>query len=632
MTWKTTQGQVTLLLVSFFVFLIIVTYTVIRLFVAPELIETETKNIRTMVELQSEAITEQMNRVKAQQRVVTELIPALQSEQIDRLLPQLVNQHGDLNVFGGGVWPLPGQRDPERERFSTFYARDAGGVLQLNTVWNQPESARYWEQPWYKDGMNAPKGNCAWAKAYQDAATPQPRTNCAMAIQKNGKAWGVATIDVTLGFFNQLAKDMGKAIGGTVLIIEEDGKVVGNGSSVQGSAALGNLRDLNIPAAAPLSKLITPGQKTEIQGTYDGEGGEHTLFVVPISGSPWLLAVDVSSDLLERHSDSILTHLTLVQVITGILMVLVLMGIVRNIFRNVTLLNKNIEALSGGGADLTQRLAESKSHEFNSIITNFNKFIAFLQDLMQQVGQSSAAIASASRQIAGGNLDLSSRTEEQSSSIVETAASMEELTSTVRLNADNALQANRLATQASAAAKEGAGVVSEAVITMSKINDSSSKIVEIISVIDGIAFQTNILALNAAVEAARAGENGRGFAVVAGEVRSLAQRSAHSAKEIKKLIEESVSNIEQGSELVRQAGTTMDGLMEKVENVSVLISEISSSSDEQSRGIEQINVAINQLDNTTQHNAALVEEVSAAAQSMEAQTEQLEKVVSSFRL
>lgn len=191
MTWKTTQGQVTLLLVSFFVFLIIVTYTVIRLFVAPELIETEAKNIRTMVELQSEAITEQMNRVKAQQRVVTELIPALQSEQIDRLLPQLVNQHGDLNVFGGGVWPLPGQRDPERERFSTFYARDAGGVLQLNTVWNQPESARYWEQPWYKDGMNAPKGNCAWAKAYQDAATPQPRTNCAMAIQKNGKAWAL---------------------------------------------------------------------------------------------------------------------------------------------------------------------------------------------------------------------------------------------------------------------------------------------------------------------------------------------------------------------------------------------------------------------------------------------------------
>lgn len=127
---------------------------------------------------------------------------------------------------------------------------------------------------------------------------------------------GIATIDVTLGFFNQLAKDMGKAIGGTVLIIEEDGKVVGNGSSVQGSAALGNLRDLNIPAAAPLSKLITPAE-TEIQGTYDGEGGEHTLFVVPISGSPWLLAVDVSSDLLERHSDSILTHLTLVQVITG---------------------------------------------------------------------------------------------------------------------------------------------------------------------------------------------------------------------------------------------------------------------------------------------------------------------------
>jgi methyl-accepting chemotaxis protein len=242
------------------------------------------------------------------------------------------------------------------------------------------------------------------------------------------------------------------------------------------------------------------------------------------------------------------------------------------------------------------------------------------------------AISSASRQIASGNLNLSSRTEDQSASIVETAASMEELTSTVRLNAENALQANKLAEEASVAAKQGANVVNKVVSTMNNINESSSKVVEIISVIDGIAFQTNILALNAAVEAARAGEHGRGFAVVAGEVRSLAQRSARSAQEIKKLIEESVSSIEQGSGLVRQAGTTMDGLMEKVEGVGVLISEISSSSDEQSRGIAQINIAINQLDSATQQNAALVEEVAAAAQSMEEQTVQLENVVGSFKL
>jgi methyl-accepting chemotaxis protein len=632
MTWKNTQGRIGLLLISFFVILLIVTYIVIKLFVSPQIIETETKNIQATVELQSNAIKEQMNRVKAQQRSITELVVGLQSEQIDELLPRLVNQYGDLNVFGGGIWPLPGQRDPARDKFSTFYARDGGGNLQVNTVWNQPESAKYWEQPWYKDGMNAPKGQCAWAKAYQDAASPQPRTNCAMAIWKDGKAWGVATIDVTLGFFNQLAVDMGKAVNGSVLIVEADGKIVGNGSSVQDKPALSNVRDLGIPAAAPLVSLLGQGKTTEVRGSYDGEDGAHSLFVLPISGSPWFMAVDIPSSHLVSMSDAIMTKLTIVQAIIGILIVLIMMIIVRNIFHNVTLLNRNIEALSSGGADLTQRLAQSKSPEFNAIINNFNKFISFLNELMQQVGSSSMAISSASRQIASGNLNLSSRTEDQSASIVETAASMEELTSTVRLNAENALQANKLAEEASVAAKQGANVVNKVVSTMNNINESSSKVVEIISVIDGIAFQTNILALNAAVEAARAGEHGRGFAVVAGEVRSLAQRSARSAQEIKKLIEESVSSIEQGSGLVRQAGTTMDGLMEKVEGVGVLISEISSSSDEQSRGIAQINIAINQLDSATQQNAALVEEVAAAAQSMEEQTVQLENVVGSFKL
>ncbi|SQB25714.1 methyl-accepting chemotaxis protein [Citrobacter koseri] len=455
MMWKTTQARVTLLLISFFVILLLVTFVVIKQFVSPQIIATETRNIRATVGLQSDAIKEQMNRVKAQQRTITELVSGLQSDQIDALLPLFVNQYGDLNVFGGGIWPLPGLREPGRDKFSTFYARDAGGVLQLNTVWNQPESEKYWEQPWYKDGMAAPKGECAWAKAYQDSASPQPRTNCAMTIWKEGKAWGVATIDVTLGFFNQLAKEMGKAVEGTVLIVESDGKIVGNGAPTQGNTALMNVRDLNIPSALPLLNLLSQGQKAEYEGGYDGEDGAHSLFVLSIEGSPWYLVIDTPSSNLVRQSNAILTTLTLVQTVIGLIIVLVLMLIVRNIFRNVTLLNRNIEALSGGGADLTQRLVESKSPEFNAIINNFNKFIAFLQDLMQQVGHSSSAISSASRQIAGGNLDLSSRTEEQSASIVETAASMEQLTSTVRQNAENALQANRLATQASDAAKAG---------------------------------------------------------------------------------------------------------------------------------------------------------------------------------
>jgi methyl-accepting chemotaxis protein len=241
-------------------------------------------------------------------------------------------------------------------------------------------------------------------------------------------------------------------------------------------------------------------------------------------------------------------------------------------------------------------------------------------------------IATASSQIASGNLDLSSRTEQQASSLEETASSMEELTSTVKQNADNARQANGLAQSASAVAVKGGAVVSQVVETMGSINDSAKKIADIIGVIDGIAFQTNILALNAAVEAARAGEQGRGFAVVASEVRNLAQRSAAAAKEIKGLIGDSVAKVEDGSKLVDQAGATMQEIVDSVRRVTDIMSEITAASVEQSAGIEQVNQAITEMDAVTQQNAALVEEAAAAAESLQGQAEHLTQVVGVFKI
>ena len=267
-----------------------------------------------------------------------------------------------------------------------------------------------------------------------------------------------------------------------------------------------------------------------------------------------------------------------------------------------------------------------------SVLASLGVMQSSLARVVGQVRQASDSIATGSTEIAVGNADLSSRTEQQASNLQQTASSMAQMNTTVQGNADTAQQASQLATSASAAAEKGGIVVSQVVSTMDDISDSSRKISDIIGVIDGIAFQTNILALNAAVEAARAGEQGRGFAVVAGEVRNLAQRSAEAAKQIKELIGTSVDKVQAGTRLVSEAGTTMEDIVTQVRRVSDLISEISASTIEQTAGIGQVSQSVNQLDQTTQQNAALVEQSAAAAASLQQQASRLSDVVQVFRL
>ncbi|MCO7247787.1 MULTISPECIES: methyl-accepting chemotaxis protein [unclassified Halomonas] len=339
-------------------------------------------------------------------------------------------------------------------------------------------------------------------------------------------------------------------------------------------------------------------------------------------------------DALQRELDDINQFYSFIEwiifAVTLLLLFLIYAGLRSVVIRPLKEAVQMLDTIAD--ADLTTAIPSGGKNEIGQLYTAMQRMQGSLNDIVARVRDGSREIHHGTREIASGNADLSSRTEQQAASIEETASSMEEMTATVKQNADNARQASTLAADASSTAERGGDVVQQVVTTMHGISSSSQKVSDITSVIDSIAFQTNILALNASVEAARAGEQGRGFAVVAGEVRNLASRSADAAKEIKALIDDSVTQIQQGSTLVEQAGTTMSDVVTSVRRVTDIMDEISAASQEQSDGIEQVSQAVGQMDQVTQQNASLVQQATAAASSLEEQANRLEEAVAVFKL
>jgi methyl-accepting chemotaxis protein len=379
-------------------------------------------------------------------------------------------------------------------------------------------------------------------------------------------------------------------------------------------------------AGKTIGTVTAPGTRPGVEGKVD------KLYAV-IRFEPWDWVIGFG-DYIDDIDTAFWRSAAILLSIGGVLMLVVgLLGwnMARNIYRQLggepDYASEIVRRIGAG--DLGVQVA-LKAGDRDSLLAAMQLMQQNLSGTVSQIRQATDTIATAAGEIASGNLDLSGRTESQASALEQTAASMEELTATVKQNADNAQQANQLALSASAVAVEGGAVVRQVVQTMESISGSSKKVVDIIGVIDGIAFQTNILALNAAVEAARAGEQGRGFAVVAGEVRTLAQRSAAAAKEIKSLIADSVEKVDSGSALVGQAGATMEQIVASVKRVTDIVGEISAASAEQTAGIEQIHQAITQMDQSTQQNAALVEQASAAAASLQQQSQQLVGAVAVF--
>jgi len=479
-------------------------------------------------------------------------------------------------------------------------------------------------RPWYRQAAEA--GKPIITSPYVDAGTKKLVVTFAMPVLDGTTLKAVAAGDVFIDSVVAAIDSIKPSPHSFGFLVDEGGKIIAHpdGALVQKpTTAIAPAID-----AARWAALRSGG----MSGRIEIGGDTYWVRTRAVPNTDWTLAIALS----ESDAFAGLVSLGRTSIVTGIVMLVlagVMLGVLtKALLRRLRHLRTALHNIASGNGDLTRRLRTDGGDELAQVGRSFNLFVDKIAQMMRGIRATTDSVSTAAVEIASGNMDLSTRTEQTASSLQQTASSMDHLTGTVKQTASSAQTANGLASSAAEAARRGGAVVDDVVATMQAITESSKKIGDIIGVIDGIAFQTNILALNAAVEAARAGEQGRGFAVVASEVRSLAQRSAQAAKEIKSLIGDSVGKVEAGARLVQDAGASMQDIVGSVRRVSDIIGEITAAAAEQSQGFGQVGRAVADLDKMTQQNAALVEESAAAAESLRHQARQLVDFVSAFRV
>jgi methyl-accepting chemotaxis protein len=541
---------------------------------------------------------------------------------------------GSKDLIGGAVTWEPDALDgkdadfagkaPEYDatgRYMPYYTRNADGSMHVEPI---VFPATPGANDWYDIPKRTRKVYFTEPYSYPINGKQVMMASLVAPILVKGEFRGTASADFQLTHLGEILGGIKVLDGGRLSLVSNGGLY----ASHTDAARNGKPAD-DLPPAALAA--VRAGQSYEY---VDRAGIVHLIQPLQLHAdiAPWAVELSFPHSVATAAARQLMGYSLIASVICAIVAAIVMVSVQRRLTRPLRVLSATMTDLAGGNADLSARLDAKGRDELAMIAAGFNGFVGKIQEVLVQVRESAGSVAVASVEISQGNMDLSGRTEQQASALEETAASMEQLTSTVKQNADNARQAKQLALSASDTARRGGAVVAEVVETMAAIDTASRKVVDIIGVIDSIAFQTNILALNAAVEAARAGEQGRGFAVVASEVRGLAQRSAGAAKEIKTLIGDASGKVEAGSALVQDAGRTMADVVASVRRVSDIVAEISAASAEQSIGIGQVNQAIVQMDGTTQQNAALVEEAAAAADSLHRQADLLVSLVGEFRL
>lgn len=632
---RLTLGGIALLAVTTLVIVVIMLWRG-----QPRVVEVNTALIEETGHGLTRQLSSVLSRIEGETVSLSRLAEVLPNDEAlyRAVVPHILGEQNNSIITGGGIWPEPDAFTPGVARRSFFWGRAADDKLVYSDEYNAAGGNGYHNESWYQGAKGHSQENCVWSDVYQDAISGINMVTCSIPYQLAGKFAGVATTDIRLDNVASFMQQQGGRTGGYAFVVDKQGQILyfpqndrdhykTVGDLVKASGWLS-------PVAQRLQKLRT--ETTDVTSVaLENDGilnAPSRVMLFPMADTGWVVGLVTPQERIVGLAKVMMRDV--LEVLIPV-MTLLLVGswlVVRRLIARLDDTRQALDDIAQGDGDLTRRLEVKGKDEISAIAEAFNLFVDKIAAILLTVRSSSEVVANNAVSLADSNTELSTRVTQQAAALEESAAAMEQLNATVHQNAGNTQLADELSESTAQTANRCGDVMHGVISTMDNVSASSGRMVEIVSVIDSIAFQTNILALNAAVEAARAGDAGRGFAVVASEVRTLAQRSATAAQEIKALIDESVSHVNDSSEQIHHAGDRLQELVGHVRQVRQLMGEIRVAGEEQRKGVAEVTLAVTEMDSTVQQNASLIDDAAARTQILKAEAEELALQVSSFKL